>query len=29
MLTAAGIKLDPYKETKLNAKIKEYETSSM
>jgi hypothetical protein len=27
MLTAAGIKLDPEKETKLNAKIKEYETS--
>ncbi len=27
MLTAAGIKLDPDKETKLNAKIKEYETS--
>ncbi len=27
MLTAAGIKLDPDKETKLNAKIKEYESS--
>jgi hypothetical protein len=27
MLAAAGIKLDPEKETELNAKIKEYETS--
>ncbi len=27
MLTAAGIKLDPDKETKLNAKIKEYESN--
>jgi hypothetical protein len=27
MLAAAGIKLDPKKETALNAKIKEYESS--
>ena len=27
MLAAAGIKLDPEKETALNAKIKEYESS--
>ena len=27
MLAAAGIKLDPTKETEVNAKIKEYESS--